>query len=313
MIHPRPARILTSCALLALAACAPPRPKDPPLLRQILYGLPKQLPETYDYRLQGRQVTGVAWLAGSFKGDGSLQLPHSEAVELLGRQRANLEHHLLITEVSVKDGTALLNSRKAMQRSAQTLRDALSGLPHIRAVHLDFEYLGRGLAEAYVEMVHMLRNALPQQVKLYVTVFPPVGMPQKWSAFFLPEQLAHFADGIVFMLYDLHRNGTAAGCVSPISWLDANVAEFSKLPPEKIWLGAPLYGYQFTGNRARVLSKRAFEKLPAKETEIDGCRVKNYAGGKAYYPAPSLYEHYEKLVATHGFAGVTYWRAGLER
>lgn len=309
----RLARILTSCGLMALAACAPPKAKKPPTARHILYALPDQLPEKYDYRVQGMQVTGAAWLAGSFKGDGSLRLQHRDAVELLGRQRADLEQHLLITEASVDEGNRLLNTRAATKRAADNLRDAVAGLPHVRAVHLDFEYNGPGLAEAYVEFVHTLRTALPEPVNLYVTVFPPVGMPQKWSAFFLPEQLAHFADGIVFMLYDLHRNGTAAGCVSAISWLDANVAEFSKLPPEKIWLGAPLYGYQFTGKKARALSKRAFEKLPAKETEEDGCRVKNINGSKAYYPARSLYEHYEKLVATHGFAGVTYWRAGLEK
>lgn len=309
----RLAKFLISCGLITLAACAPPKAEKLPTTRHILYALPDQLPEKYDYRVQNIQVTGVAWLAGSFKGDGALRLQHREAIELLGRRRAEFEHQLLITEASVDEGNRLLNTRAATKRAANNVRDALTAMPHIRAVHLDFEYNGPGLAEAYVEFVHTLRTALPKPVKLYVTVFPPVGMPQKWSAFFLPEQLAHFADGIVFMLYDLHRDGTAAGCVSPISWLDANVAEFSKLPPEKIWLGAPLYGYRFTGKKASTLSKRAFEKILARETEMDGCRMKSIDGSKAYYPAHSLYEHYEKLVASHGFAGITYWRAGLER
>jgi spore germination protein YaaH len=305
--------LLVYCGLITVLACAPRKAKTPPSARNILYALPDQLPEKYDYRLQGVQVTAVAWLAGSFKGDGRLQLPHRETVELRARQRADLEHHLLITEASVDEGNRLLHTRVAMKRAANQLRDALAGMPQIRAVHLDFEYNGPGLAEAYVEFVHTLRKAMPQPVSLYVTAFPSVGMPQKWSAFYLPEQLAYFADGVVFMLYDLHRNGTAAGCVSPISWLDANVAEFSKLPPEKIWLGAPLYGYQFTGKKARVLSKKAFEKLPAKETEVEGCRVKSFDDSKAYYPAESLYAHYLKLASEHGFAGVTYWRAGLEK
>ncbi|GAB4438564.1 MAG: hypothetical protein OHK0011_21340 [Turneriella sp.] len=305
--------VVVCCGTMALAVCAPPKANKPPKARHTLYALPDQLPEKYDYRVQGVQVSGVAWLAGSFRADGALRLQNRETVELLGRQRADLEHQLLITEASVDEGNRLLNTRAATRRAANNLRDALAGMPHIRAVHLDFEYNGPGLAEAYVEFVHTLRKALPEPVNLYVTVFPLVGMPQKWSAFFLPEQLAHFADGIVVMLYDLHRDGTTAGCVSPISWLDANVAEFGKLPPEKIWLGAPLYGYRFTGRKARVLSKRAFDKIAAKETEMDGCRVKSIDGSKAYYPAPSLYEHYERLVSAHGFAGVTYWRAGLER
>lgn len=279
----------------------------------MLYALPDQLPEGYDYRLQGKPVTGVAWLAGSFRGDGRLRLQHREAVDLLSRQRADLEHHLLLTEASVNDGNQLLRSRVAAKRAARALQNTLAGQPHIRAVHLDFEYNGPGLAGDYVELVHTLRAAMPKAVNLYVTVFPVIGMPQKWSAFFLPEQLAHYADGIVVMLYDLHRNGTAAGCVSPISWLDANVAELSKLPPEKIWLGAPLYGYRFTGQKARALSKRSFDKIIAQETEADGCRVKKTQRGQAYYPAPSLYAHYEKLAATHGFAGIVYWRAGFDR
>ncbi len=306
-------RLFLCGCVLVLISCGTKKPQEMRTLQKVLYALPDRLPEGYDYRVSNQSVTAVAWLAGSFKGDGGLELPHRETIELLARQRADLEHHLLLTELSVSEGNKLLHSRSAMRRAARALQDVLGSMPHIRAVHLDFEYNGPGLAVDYVELVHSLRTAMPREIKLYVTVIPMVGMPQKWSAFFLPEQLTLYADGIVLMLYDLHRDGTSAGCLSPISWLDANVEELSKLPPHKIWLGAPLYGYRFVGKKATVLSKRAFGKITARETEVDGCRVKKSEGVQAYYPAASLYAHYEKLATTHGFAGITYWRAGLER
>jgi len=299
--------------MLLAAACSPSKPQEPPPLRRILYALPDKVPEGYSFRVPGGKATAIAWLAGNFKGDGSLHLQQTERIESMARLHTGFEHHLLLTEASVKAGNELLARRAAARRAANHLQAALARMPYISAVHLDFEYNGPGLAVDYVEFVHLLHKAMRRKARLYVTVIPPVGMPQKWSAFFLPDQLTLFSDGIVVMLYDLHRDGTQPGCVSGLEWIAENVAAMSTLPPEKIWLGAPLYGYKFIGKKASAVSRRAFAKIMAQETEMDGCRVKQSGGSKAYYPAPSLYEHYEKLVALHGFAGIAYWQAGWER
>lgn len=305
-------RVAALIALVFLLACAAERPPTPKAIRRLLYALPDRIPEKYAFRPLSHEASAIAWLAGKIHGDGRVKPSQSDRIALGARQRAGYEHHLLFPVASAAAGNALLRHKGAWQQSVKSLDTIMREVPFTSAIHLDFEYLDPALSGQFVHYVQALRAALPASVGLYVAVFPPRGMPQRWSAFFDLAALAQAADGLVVMLYDLHRAGTVPGCVSTITWLRENATALLELSPQKIWLGAPLYGYRFAGKTTTAISRRAFEKIAARQEEHDGCWRKLANGSEAYYPSPALYAEYEKLVADHGFAGLAYWRAGLE-
>ena len=185
--------------------------------------------------------------------------------------------------------------------------------PQIAGLQLDFEYLPPQYAAAFVSYIRELRAALPRDKSLHVAVFPPVGMPEAWRGFFDLRELATASDGIVVMLYDYHRPGSAPGCVSGIEWLHENIRSLDQLPREKIWLSAPLYGYHFAGKKTTATGKSRFEKRKGSRSEADGCYRIQSAAGETFYPSPALYREYDRLGRENGFAGVAYWRAGFER
>lgn len=306
--------IAVIAALVLFIACAAEQPQPPksPQPKRILYALPERIPERYAFRPLAKEINAIAWLSGQVQRDGRFALSQREKIVLGARQRAAYEHHLLFPVASVAGGNALLRHEAAWRQSVTSIRQIVQELPFTNAIHLDFEYLDPALAGQFVRYVKTLRTSLDSTIGLYVTVFPPHGMPQSWSAFFDLPALAQAADGLVVMLYDLHRAQTLSGCVSSVAWPAENAAVLSQLPPQKIWLAAPLYGYRFSGKTATVLSRRAFDKIFAAVEESDGCLRKVTSGSEAYYPAPELYAAYERIINEHNFAGIAYWRAGLE-
>ncbi|MCS6971699.1 MAG: glycosyl hydrolase family 18 protein, partial [Leptospiraceae bacterium] len=259
----------------------------------------------------GQVISAIAWQAGSISADGTIQLPQLAELALRMRQRADKEHHLLFSIRSVAAGVRLLQDPAKWQNTVAALRGILVKLPATSAFHLDWEYLPPRLAGDFVAFIHKIRSELSPAIRIFVPVFAPVGMPEAWHGFHDHGRLANAADGIIVMLYDLHRPGSAPGCVSTISWLDENLKRLQPLPREKVWLAAPLYGYHFQGSRTRAISRTQFEKILAKEELSDGCRRKT--SENAFYPADTLYRHFQTAVHQYGFAGLALWRAGWEQ
>jgi len=275
----------------------------------MVYVIPGVLPTTYAWKIQGAYVTDIAWVGARLNSAGEL---HGVPDEIPAAQSpAQARHHLLVGLTSVKAGIAILSQPQVRKESIAAIQKLLAANQVIRGIQLDFEYLPPRLANAFVSYIADLRQAI-SPTKVYAAVFPPVGMPPKWSAFHKLAELAEAADGLVVMLYDQHRPGTMPGCVSNLDWLDANIEALSALPRKKIWLGAPLYGYRFAGKKTTAISRKYFEKIAAEEKNQNGCKVKSKGNALAYYPAPELYERLEINEQQFTFAGVSYWRAGLE-
>lgn len=315
-----------SIAIAALAACSTPaQPQNATPLRRMLYVVPEALPRDCAWQIHGEAVTDVVWVGmrlnrkGRLEGAGTVfaamekqsTQPPAPALEIHSREK--LAHHQLIGLTSTDAGAQILRDAPTRRASQTALLQLLKNSPQVAGLQLDFEYLPPQYAAAFVSYIRELRAALPREKTLHVAAFPPVGMPEAWRGFFDLPELATASDGLVVMLYDYHRPGTVPGCVSGISWLHENVRSLAQLPQEKIWLGAPLYGYHFAGKKTTATGESRFEKRKGRRSEADGCYRIQSAAGETFYPAPALYREYDRLGRENGFAGVAYWRAGLER
>lgn len=311
---------------MGIAGCGAPAQNREQPVRRMLYVVPEALPARYSWRIHGEPVSDIAWVGlqlnrkGTLMGAGTVLAVMDKQISVETATPAmkihsggKLSHHLLVGLTGVDAGAQILTGAAARTASLAALLQLMKNSPQVAGLQLDFEYLPPRYAAAFVSYIRELRAALPKTKSLHVAVFPPVGMPEAWRGFHNLPELAAASDGIVVMLYDHHRSGTAPGCVSGIGWLNENARMLAEMPHEKIWLGAPLYGYHFAEKKTTATGKTRFEKRRGSRSEADGCYRVQSAAGETYYPSQALYHEYDRLVREKAFAGVAYWRAGFER
>ncbi|AFM12319.1 hypothetical protein Turpa_1671 [Turneriella parva DSM 21527] len=304
--------------------------RRPAHTQRMLYVVPETVPAGYDWRPQNHAVSDIVWTGARLDAQGRLLNtgPALAAMEhystpprkfQTGRKKTTppqkhltVKHHLLVALTDASAGAKILSDTKTRSQSIAGLVAFVLRHGQVAGLQLDFEYVSPAYADAYVEYIHLLHSKLGPGFKLSVAVFAPVGMPDAWAAFHKLPELAAESDSLVVMLYDHHRPGTPPGCVSDIGWVAANIDALGALPVEKVWLGAPLYGYRF-GQKTVALSKSQFDSIAAQAVETDGCLKKDTPQGPAYYPTESLYKEFDALAATNRYRGIAYWRAGFEK
>lgn len=329
-------KLWISIALAVLTSCAAPAQGNQAAIpvRRMLYAVPGAVPTNYSWLVLGAMPTDVVWAGARIARDGGLR-GVGTAIAAMRRHGSIEKHdgqttapspalkihsgkrpaqHLLIGLDNVETGIQILTDPDTQKRSQNALLQLVKDAPQIAGLQIDFEYVPAKYAGAFTDYIRTLRAALPREKTLHVAVFPPVGMPEAWRGFHDLPGLTAASDGVVVMLYDYHRQGTSPGCVSGIGWLNENARALATLPHDKIWLGAPLYGYRFHAKKTTALSKSGFQKIKASSAESDGCLQKDSGqSGAAFYPARRLYDEYDRLCRANHFAGVAYWRAGLEQ
>lgn len=115
-------------------------------------------------------------------------------------------------------------------------------------VDLDFEMLGEENRDLFTLFVRNLTDKFHENgKKVSVTLEARIeNPPMDWSA------LGEIADEIRIMLYDYHAKGTnEPGPISPIGWIKEKMEYASvTIPKEKLIVGLPNYGYDWTKNEA---------------------------------------------------------------
>ena len=115
-------------------------------------------------------------------------------------------------------------------------------------VNIDFELLKPNVRTDLTRFITDLRQALPQSVRLSVSVFPPVGVPSSINGAYNYTALAKVTNYLVIMLYDHHYDGGPAGAVSPDGWVRSNVRSLLRkyrIPASKLVLAVGVYGYDW--------------------------------------------------------------------
>jgi spore germination protein len=117
-------------------------------------------------------------------------------------------------------------------------------------IHIDFEALNAGDHELVTEFQRKLSERLwaNDRMVTQAVIARLSDVPSVWGGAYDYSKLAKYNDLIVIMAYDYTPQGSLTpGPVAPIGWV-SNVARYasSRIPGEKVLLGVPFYGYDWT-------------------------------------------------------------------
>lgn len=268
-----------------------------------------------------------------------------EIIEIMEKEEINLE--LVLKQFSNDDAVKFLHDQKAQENLYSQLSSLLLAYP-VAGINLDFELtkLWPDAQPQFTLFVQNLKKYLIKHhpnAKLSVDVYASAAQGQNlWNI----AALEPWTDWFVVMAYDFHQRGSPqAGPVAPLigtqagshNNINANLKEFlEQVPPTKILLGIPFYGYEWqtdsrnqsantypdTGRTATyervqdVLSQK--RALQVKESWNDVALVPYLSYEKdgqtyiIYYENQRSLEYKIDYVNQLNLAGIAIWALGYE-
>ena len=138
---------------------------------------------------------------------------------------------------------------------------ALAGLVRSQdyaGIDIDYEELTAADRTAFTEFLTQLAGALHADRKLLsVDVFAKTtdaGYDQRNKAQDYPA-IGALADQVRVMAYDYHWSTSAPGPIAPLPWVRSVLAyATATIPPGKVILGVPLYGYDWVGEQGEAVT-----------------------------------------------------------
>ena len=117
-------------------------------------------------------------------------------------------------------------------------------------VNVDIENVTQTERDAYTQFVRLLREKIPQEKEVSVAVAAnPNGWTTGWHGSYDYKALAEYVDYLMIMAYDESWEGSDAGPVASINFVERSIEYALKyVPAEKIVLGVPFYGRMWGGN-----------------------------------------------------------------
>lgn len=144
--------------------------------------------------------------------------------------------------------TDLLDDPATRRTHIEALLDA-SLQPGVAGLDLDYESLDGDHRDAYSAFIRDLARALHDADRtLTVTVHAKTSEPGDWPGARAQDWAAigEAADAVRVMTYDHAWAGSAPGPVAPLPWVEDVIGfAISQIPPDKVKLGLPTYGYDW--------------------------------------------------------------------
>ncbi len=143
----------------------------------------------------------------------------------------------------------ILNDATLRSRVIEEVRSVLTSKPYV-GVDVDFEYVGGENAAAYANFLEEMRAAVaPLGKEVWVALAPKVRADQEGILYEGHDYaaLGNIADRSLLMTYEWGYAYGPAMAVSPMPQV-RRVVEYgvSEIPPQRIFLGVPNYGYDWT-------------------------------------------------------------------
>lgn len=151
-------------------------------------------------------------------------------------------------------------SSTASQRNC--IRQMLDTLPPAAAgVHVDFEGVEAPYRIPFLAFLESLRATLHDRGLLLT-----IAIPAKRSEWEAPGYdfagIGRFCDAITIMTYDEHFSGGSSGPIASLPWMtQALDYAIQYIPREKILLGIPVYGYDWSNEPTRIIPMRDIPEL----------------------------------------------------
>jgi spore germination protein YaaH len=190
-------------------------------------------------------------------------------------------------------------------------------------IDVDYErvpYASRANFSAFVQTVAQKLHAAGKT--LSVTVYAKTSDKPNWNGAGAEDYVAigAAADSVKIMAYDYSNDGTAAGPITPLDWLDqvAAYAE-SAITPQKVMIGLPWYGYDWSASGVTTATfssatLTAQTNSAAISRDASGEPTYSYNGHKVFFEdATSYAKKVDLLRQKHAaIGGIAHWAAGVE-
>lgn len=159
---------------------------------------------------------------------------------------------------------AILSSREKTDRQVKAIVDACVSQGY-DGVDLDWENMLARDRDLFSAFVFQLAAALHAEGKILgIAVEAKTSEPGDWSSQRAQDwkALGKAVDEFQVMTYDDHGGWSKPGPVAPPVWMDSVIAfAETQVPADKIWMGVPFYGYDWSGPGARSVTWRQAHAL----------------------------------------------------
>lgn len=209
----------------------------------------------------------------------------------------------------------------------ETHAEALTALAVSQAfdgIDVDYERVPTTSRTDFTAFINLLASKLHGAGKqLSVTVYAKKADSENWNGPGSQDWIAigRAADSVKIMAYDYHWNGSAAGPLTPLDWLD-KVATYAEqtIPRGKAIIGLPWYGYDWQGTAATTLTHaQAVALAKTKGATItrdaaSGEATFTYEGRTVFFNDETSYRTKIELITTKhpAIGGFAHWRVGAE-
>lgn len=193
-------------------------------------------------------------------------------------------------------------------------------------ISLNYENLNATDKDNYTTFVTDLAEELHNDNKLLgIHLHAKTDEPGTWNG---PqsqdwEALGNVCDKMKIMAYDYHWSTSEAGAIAPPDWVE-NVVKYAVelIPKEKVYLGVPLYGYDWVGKVGEGVTyaqATTIANLNNATVNFDNATKSNYftytkAGDshEVWFEDATSASSKLQLAKQYEIGGVDFWRLGSE-
>lgn len=206
---------------------------------------------------------------------------------------------------------------------ARALRSILALLErdNYDGVNLDFEGISPADRRDFSSFVASLGRLLHDN-GYYLTVSVPAETADEpgnsWTGAYDYQALGRSADLLMPMAYDEHYQGGPPGNIADRSWVAAVLRyTVSVVPPSKVVLGIPTYGYDWSLGPAKALSYYQAARLAQRYNhgDLESDHFAYYREGfrhQVWYENTRTFWRKVALVQDFEIRGIVLWRLGIE-
>ncbi|GMA62634.1 glycosyl hydrolase family 18 protein [Alicyclobacillus fastidiosus] len=285
------------------------------------YGTGQSLADAEDHS----EVNEISTFTDSITSDGGVTGELDSAAEAYGSTH-QIPTYVTVTNISATTGnfdadtlSQILNSPSETSTLVQNLTRLVSGTSYA-GVNIDFEMLPTTERASFTQFLTELSNQLHNVGKKLSVDLPAV---TNSSSAYDYAGIGAVSDQVILMAYDYSYPGGPAGPIAPIGWV-SQVTEYatSLIPSDKILLGIPEYGYDWSGGTTTALTLDQVQNListynitPSWDSTDEVPYFSYSENGvehTVYYENETSTADELSVVKQYALQGIAIWRLGLE-
>jgi len=254
-----------------------------------------------------------------------LQTSHDCNVKVLA-----LVHNLLYDKNI--DGREVVHAILSSEKNRRALIDSILSTIEKNGydgIEIDIENIYPNDKQLFSQFIKELSDTL-LPMNYYLSVALPARLPGEsggsWSDSFDYAVVGQYASQVVIMAYDEHGAWSGAGPIASLPWVEKVMqGALEKIPPQKLLLGIPAYGFDWNYDQAMpryisyslaMATAQRYQKAISWDqvaqvpyfTYID----ENGSFHQVYFENSSSWAGKLDLAAKYKLRGIAIWRLGME-